>query len=54
MMRNPRVIAGLLRYRIRTALGRHRIPFGFDPRAEPPATDYSPGADPTASPTAAR
>lgn len=42
MMRNPRVLAGLVRYRIRTALGRQRIPFGFDPRAEPPATDYSP------------
>ncbi|PWK86989.1 2-polyprenyl-6-methoxyphenol hydroxylase-like FAD-dependent oxidoreductase [Lentzea atacamensis] len=41
MMTNPRVLAGLLRYRIRTALGRHRIPFGFDPLAEPPATDYS-------------
>jgi 2-polyprenyl-6-methoxyphenol hydroxylase-like FAD-dependent oxidoreductase len=44
MMRNPRVIAGLVRYRIRTALGRHRIPFGFDPQAEPPATDYSTAA----------
>ncbi|MFI6098071.1 NAD(P)/FAD-dependent oxidoreductase [Lentzea sp. NPDC051213] len=41
MMRNPRVIAGLVRYRIRTALGRQRVPFGFDPQAEPPATDYS-------------
>ncbi|MEV6879448.1 hypothetical protein [Amycolatopsis sp. NPDC051128] len=42
MLRNPRVIAGLVRYRVRAALGRHRVPFGFDPRAEPPATDYSP------------
>ncbi|MFJ8912567.1 FAD-dependent oxidoreductase [Amycolatopsis sp. NPDC102389] len=42
MMTNPRVIAGLLRYRIRAALGRHRIPFDFDARAEPPVTDYSP------------
>ncbi len=42
MLRNPRVLAGLVRYRVRTALRRHRIPFGFDPRAEPPATDYSP------------
>ncbi|SDW31262.1 Dehydrogenase (flavoprotein) [Amycolatopsis xylanica] len=42
MMRNPRVLAGLLRYRVRAALGRHRVPFGFDPRAEPPAADYSP------------
>ena len=42
MMRNPRVIAGLVRYCVRAALGRHRVPFGFDPQAEPPATDYSP------------
>jgi 2-polyprenyl-6-methoxyphenol hydroxylase-like FAD-dependent oxidoreductase len=41
MMRNPWVIAGLVRYGIRTALGRRRVPFGFDPQAEPPATDYS-------------
>jgi 2-polyprenyl-6-methoxyphenol hydroxylase-like FAD-dependent oxidoreductase len=41
MMRNPRVLAGLMRYRVRAALGRHRVPFGFDPQAEPPATDYS-------------
>jgi 2-polyprenyl-6-methoxyphenol hydroxylase-like FAD-dependent oxidoreductase len=42
MMSNPRVIAGLVRYRLRAALGLHRVPFGFDPRADPPATDYSP------------
>lgn len=41
MMTNPRVIVGLLRHRVRTALGRQRVPFGFDPHAEPPATDYS-------------
>jgi 2-polyprenyl-6-methoxyphenol hydroxylase-like FAD-dependent oxidoreductase len=41
MMSNPRVIAGIVRYRIRAALGRHRVPYGFDPQAEPPATDYS-------------
>ncbi|WP_410591447.1 NAD(P)/FAD-dependent oxidoreductase [Amycolatopsis sp. lyj-23] len=41
MLRNPRVLAGLVRYRVRAALGRHRVPSGFDPRAEPPATDYS-------------
>ena len=49
MMSNPRVVAGLLRYRIRAALGRHRVPFGFDPQAEPPATDYSPDASATAA-----
>ncbi|WP_372662010.1 FAD-dependent oxidoreductase [Amycolatopsis kentuckyensis] len=41
MLRNPRVLAGLVRYRVRAALGRHRVPFGFDAQAEPPATDYS-------------
>jgi hypothetical protein len=41
MLRTPRVIAGLVRYRVRAALGRHRVPFGFDPQAEPPATDYT-------------
>ncbi|MEV6826348.1 FAD-dependent monooxygenase [Amycolatopsis sp. NPDC051102] len=41
MLRNPRVLAGLVRHRVRTALGRQRVPSGFDPRAEPPATDYS-------------
>ncbi|WP_410623942.1 FAD-dependent oxidoreductase [Amycolatopsis sp. cmx-8-4] len=46
MLRNPRVLAGLVRYRLRAALGRHRVPFGFDPQAEPPATDYSPAAAP--------
>jgi hypothetical protein len=41
MMTNPRVLSALLRYRVRTALGRQRVPFGFDPQAEPPARDYS-------------
>lgn len=44
MMTNPRVITGLLRHKVRTALGRQRVPFGFDPHAEPPATDYSTAA----------
>lgn len=44
MMTSPRVLAGLLRYRIRAALGRERVPYGFDPQEEPPATDYSSGA----------
>lgn len=42
MMRNPRVLAGFVRYRVRAALGRQRVPFGFDPMADPPATDHSP------------
>ncbi|HEX8869844.1 MAG TPA: hypothetical protein VF821_29555 [Lentzea sp.] len=40
-MTNPRVLAALVRYRVRTALGRQRVPFNFDPLAEPPARDYS-------------
>ncbi|MET0237787.1 MAG: FAD-dependent monooxygenase [Kibdelosporangium sp.] len=51
MIRNPRVLAGILRYRVRAALGRHRVPFAFDPQAEPPATDYS---DATTTAAAAR
>jgi 2-polyprenyl-6-methoxyphenol hydroxylase-like FAD-dependent oxidoreductase len=41
MLGNPWVLARLARHGIRAALGRRRVPFGFDPRAEPPATDYS-------------
>jgi 2-polyprenyl-6-methoxyphenol hydroxylase-like FAD-dependent oxidoreductase len=55
MLGNPRVLARLVRYGIRAALGRRRVPFGFDPQAEPPATDYSPaGVDGTATSAAAR
>jgi hypothetical protein len=45
MLGNPWVLARLVRHGIRTALGRRRVPFGFDPQAEPPATDYSPAED---------
>jgi 2-polyprenyl-6-methoxyphenol hydroxylase-like FAD-dependent oxidoreductase len=41
MLGNPGVLARLVRHGIRAALGRRRVPFGFDPHAEPPATDYS-------------
>jgi 2-polyprenyl-6-methoxyphenol hydroxylase-like FAD-dependent oxidoreductase len=41
MMRNPRVIAGFLRHYVRKTLGRQRVPFDFDPQADPPARDYS-------------
>ncbi len=44
MFRSPRVLLGLLRYQLRAALGRTTVPFGFDPLADPPATDYTPGA----------
>jgi len=46
MMRSPRVLAGLLRYQVNSALGRHKLPFGFDPLLEPPGTDWTPGVAP--------
>jgi hypothetical protein len=49
MMSNPRVLYGLLRHQVRSALGRRTVPFGFDPYAEPPATDWTPGAEPQRS-----
>lgn len=49
MMRNPRVIAGLVQYSVRAALGGLRVPFGFDPRQDPPATDHSPTPETTTS-----
>lgn len=45
MMRNPRVIYGLLRFKVKERLGRHTIPFGFDSQLEPPGTDWSEGTD---------
>lgn len=44
MLRSPRVVYGLLRYRVRSALGRHGVPFGFDPQLEPPGRDWTLGA----------
>lgn len=41
MFGSPRVIAGLLRHQVRKALRRTRVPYGFDPMADPPATDYT-------------
>jgi 2-polyprenyl-6-methoxyphenol hydroxylase-like FAD-dependent oxidoreductase len=49
MLGNPGVLARLVRHGIRAALGRRRVPFGFDPEAEPPATDYSPATATTAT-----
>lgn len=55
MMKSPRVLAGLLRYQVNSALGRHRVPFGFDSQREPPGTDWTPGAAaPAAGTEAAR
>lgn len=44
MMKNPRVLAGLLRFKIKAALGRTKVPYGFDAHQDPPATDWTPGA----------
>ena len=44
MMKSPRVLGGLLRYQVNSMLGRHKVPSGFDPREDPPATDWTPGA----------
>lgn len=43
MMTSPRVLAGLLRFKVNSALGRLRLPFGFDAQQEPPGTDWTPG-----------
>ena len=44
MLRSPRVLFGLLRFKVRDMLGRHKIPFGFDPQLDPPGKDWTPGA----------
>ena len=41
MMTSPRVIAALIRFKIRSALGRLSLPFGFDPRQDPPGKDWT-------------
>jgi hypothetical protein len=43
MMKNPRVLGGLLRYKVNSVLGRHKVPFGFDAQQEPPGTDWTTG-----------
>jgi 2-polyprenyl-6-methoxyphenol hydroxylase-like FAD-dependent oxidoreductase len=45
MIKSPRVIAGLLRYKLNSAVGRRTVPFGFDPQLEPPGTDWTPDHD---------
>jgi len=44
MMKSPRVLGGLIRYRVNSMLGRRQVPFGFDPQQDPPGTDWTPGA----------
>ena len=51
MMKSPRVLAGLLRYKVNSALGRSKVPFGFDSQQDPPGTDWTSGA--AASPAVA-
>ncbi len=41
MLRSPRVIFGLLRFKVKDMFGRHKIPFGFDPQLDPPGKDWS-------------
>jgi 2-polyprenyl-6-methoxyphenol hydroxylase-like FAD-dependent oxidoreductase len=43
MMRNPRVLYGLARFKVRAAFGRLKLPFGFDSQLEPPGRDWTPG-----------
>jgi hypothetical protein len=44
MMTNPRVLAGFVRFKVNSALGRLTFPFGFDAQQDPPGTDWTPGA----------
>jgi flavin-dependent dehydrogenase len=43
MAKNPRVIAGLIRYKVKLLLGRQKLPRSFDLQRDPPATDYTLG-----------
>ena len=38
---DPRFWFGVLRYKLRQRLGRTVVPSGFDPRQDPPGTDYT-------------
>lgn len=44
MMKSPRVLGGLLRFKVNSVLGRHKVPFGFDAQQDPPGTDWTPGS----------
>jgi 2-polyprenyl-6-methoxyphenol hydroxylase-like FAD-dependent oxidoreductase len=41
MMTSPRVLAGLVRFKVRSVLGRLSLPFGFDSQQDPPGTDWT-------------
>jgi len=53
MLKNPRVLFGLIRYQVKKALGRSTVPYGFDPLLDPPGTDYTPAAVPVVQAPAA-
>ena len=41
MMTSPRVIVALIRFKVRSALGRLSLPFGFDSQQDPPGKDWT-------------
>lgn len=43
MVTSPRVLFGLARFAIKRAVGRNRLPIGFDPQADPPSDIYRDG-----------
>jgi 2-polyprenyl-6-methoxyphenol hydroxylase-like FAD-dependent oxidoreductase len=53
MMRSPRVLFGLLRFKVNASVGRLRLPFGFDSQQDPPGKDWTPGAVAGAAPARA-
>ncbi len=44
MIRRPRVLGGLLRFKAKSLLGRTTVPYGFDAQQDPPGTDWTPGS----------
>ncbi len=49
MLRNPRVLFGLVRYKVKDVFGWHKIPFGFDAQLDPPGKVWGAGAAGTES-----
>jgi 2-polyprenyl-6-methoxyphenol hydroxylase-like FAD-dependent oxidoreductase len=54
MMKSPRVLFGLARFKVNSLFGRHKLPFGFDSQTDPPGTDWTPGATNTPEKEAVR
>lgn len=42
MLKNPRVLFGLVKYQVKRVLGRSSVPYGFDPLLDPPGADHTP------------